>query len=397
MDNKHRTKLLQRALFSVAFIIGVSAPFMVFAVEPHFVPSPNYGNMSGGYHGYSASSNYNSGGQIATGLSVSCSPSLITGTVGETVTWFSAVTGGNGSYFYLWNGTDGLYGNIGTLSKIYATSGEKFATLTVTSANQTVSVSCGSVLIRPAPQEYFSYQPGFGASCYATPERILPGESATWISIVSGVTASTTYEWDGTDDLAGNRPIVSKTYGALGNKFALLTVTKGNERVVAACTNSLAVGPKIAPAVKASLQPVAEKTPALKGICAASSAKAVVNDPVLWQTAFVGGNGTYSFIWSGDDSLAGNASTTLKNYETVGVKNASVEILSGSASTTVSCSPVEIITDRNGLMATVFFSGIGGPLLLFFTALLGGIIGFFIGSRRNADKTEVDGEKDHVE
>lgn len=336
------------------------------------------------------------GRSVAAGLSVSCSPSKLTGNIGEIILWFSSVTGGSGSYLYAWGGSDGLSGNASTLQKTYGTNGEKFATLTVTSGNQIITVSCGSLRIGPTLPQMFI--PALGASCYATPERIAPGESVTWLAIVSGITASTTYGWDGTDGLAGDRPLLTKQYATPGVKAALLTVTSGNARLVAACTNAVSVGARVAQVSQTVVPASAKKPPGapLQGLCAPSATIHATDEDVVWQAAATGGTGAYRFSWTGDDALSGNSATTSKRYEATGSKKASVTIASGDELLALSCSPVEIIKRASGLFAGGFFSWFDSPLCWILAAIIIILIGIGVVRRKRAKEQEEE-EKDHVE
>jgi len=232
MENTLKNNVSFRAIMVLVFSVAYLLPFSTHA-QIYYAPTvtygqnfvsgsmyllPNRGFPSGGseqssqYGGYSSQ---NSRYITSSGMSVSCAPTRLNATTGQPVTWFSSVTGGSGSYIYTWNGTEGLSGNTSTVSKTYATNGDKFATLSITSGNQLTTVSCGSVVIGAGSVQTVTV-PSFGASCYATPERPLPGETVTWLSIVSGTTASTTYTWDGTDGLVGTRPLVSKAYTTNG-------------------------------------------------------------------------------------------------------------------------------------------------------------------------------------
>ncbi len=57
----------------------------------------------------------------------------------------------------------------------------------------------------------------------------------------------------------------------------------------------------------------------------------------MWSVTPSGGTGTYSYSWSGTDGLSGTAQSVVKTYSTVGSKNASVTITSGTQTTVVSC------------------------------------------------------------
>jgi len=391
MKNMTNIKTSVRALLTLAVLIGFAIPSNLFAYTPAYVPAVSVGprGIGGGY---------SSGRPVASGVSVSCAPSSLAANVGQTVTWVSSVSGGSGAYLYNWNGTDGLSGNVSTTLKAYATNGEKLGTLTVTSGNRAITVSCGTVLIQGSATPGFR-EPGFGASCYATPERAAPGESVTWLAILSGITASTTYMWDGTDGLSGDRPLVTKTYTTLGIKPAMLTVTKGNERIVAPCTNAVTVAHKIPviqkPTTPIPPTPTLPSLPRLEGLCTISTKEARVNDEVVWRASAVGGTGTYDFLWTGDEELSGEASTTRKAYEKEGVKNAKVVVTSGESILTLSCPPLEVTKSRLGLLAALLLSWITGPFLI----ILGLILAIFIGilfARRKKKQDEKEEERDHV-
>lgn len=74
-------------------------------------------------------------------LSASCSASPLELEIGEQTQFSSKVSGGSGSYEYLWSGTENLSGDSQTISKIYNRPGFKTATLTIKSDREsTVSV-----------------------------------------------------------------------------------------------------------------------------------------------------------------------------------------------------------------------------------------------------------------
>lgn len=64
---------------------------------------------------------------------------------------------------------------------------------------------------------------------------------------------------------------------------------------------------------------------------------------VTWCTDRSGGTGTYSYSWSGDDSLSGTTQSVTKTYSTTGNKTASVVVSSGTATAvTASCPTVTV-------------------------------------------------------
>ena len=77
-------------------------------------------------------------------LGVSCYSTPTNGNVGESITWRASVYGGTGNYNVTWSGNDGLFGYGTSIYKTYNSSGSKYASVTVTSGNQTISQNCGN-------------------------------------------------------------------------------------------------------------------------------------------------------------------------------------------------------------------------------------------------------------
>jgi len=83
----------------------------------------------------------------ASNLKVSCTPDSNYIENGESITWTSNVSGGNGSYRYDWSGTNGLSGGKSVVIKEYTKNGEKKATLNVTSGSNSVTVACDDYVV----------------------------------------------------------------------------------------------------------------------------------------------------------------------------------------------------------------------------------------------------------
>jgi len=74
-----------------------------------------------------------------------CSPSVSSIPMGNSVTWTVNASGGNGTFTYAWTGTDSLSGSTATVGKIYSSIGSKTATVTVSSGATSTIQSCGSM------------------------------------------------------------------------------------------------------------------------------------------------------------------------------------------------------------------------------------------------------------
>jgi hypothetical protein len=79
--------------------------------------------------------------------------------------------------------------------------------------------------------------------------------------------------------------------------------------------------------------------PALNGYCSAHRSDAYTGDSVTWRAQGVsGGNGNYTYSWSGTNGLSGSGSSVSKTYRSDGIKNATVTIRSAGKTITRECS-----------------------------------------------------------
>ena len=72
--------------------------------------------------------------------------------------------------------------------------------------------------------------------------------------------------------------------------------------------------------------------------CSPNLSSVIVGNTIVWSSQVNGGNGTYSYSWTGDDSLSGISSTVSKSYYTAGIKKATLEVMSGGRIVTSNCS-----------------------------------------------------------
>lgn len=84
-------------------------------------------------------------------LTASCSVSPVSALAGESVTWTAYPEGGTGSYSYSWSGTNGLSGDIKSVTPTYTSAGTKSASVTVTSGVQSVTALCASSVVVSLP------------------------------------------------------------------------------------------------------------------------------------------------------------------------------------------------------------------------------------------------------
>lgn len=83
-----------------------------------------------------------------TNLDIGCYADPQTAKVDQPVTWTAEVTGGMAPYTYSWSGSNDLSGSQSSVTKWYSTSGDKYAIVTVTSADsKTATKACTSNLV----------------------------------------------------------------------------------------------------------------------------------------------------------------------------------------------------------------------------------------------------------
>ena len=243
-------------------------------------------------------------------LVVSCVANPSTINVGGTINWTATATGGTGSYVYIWSNPGQFNGN--PFPKTYTTAGAKTATVSVTSGNQTKTASCsGTVVTTPIT---------LTVSCSASPSTVNKNETIIWSASASGGNSIYTYSWSGTDGLSGNGQSVNKNYPYTGTKNALVTVTSNNVTRTASCSAT-----------------VTEDVIPLTVSCSPSSSSVKKYTGVYWNAYVSGGNGGYSYSWSGTDGLYGSGSSVYKNYSNTGSKTANVNVTSNGQSVSASC------------------------------------------------------------
>lgn len=81
--------------------------------------------------------------------------------------------------------------------------------------------------------------------------------------------------------------------------------------------------------------------------CRPNTYSAVLNTQVGWSAVGTGGNGVYTYSWSGTDGLSGNANSVLQTYSTEGTKTASITVTSNGQTVTANCGSIYIYANQN--------------------------------------------------
>ena len=74
--------------------------------------------------------------------------------------------------------------------------------------------------------------------------------------------------------------------------------------------------------------------------CTPTPSTITTGGSVSWTTTAAGGTGSYTYAWTGTDSLSATTQTTSKTYSTTGTKSATVTVTSGSQTASSTCSAV---------------------------------------------------------
>lgn len=177
-------------------------------------------------------------------------------------------------------------------------------------------------------------------SCYPMPLSARTGETISWVASAYGGNNSYNYTWSGSDGLSGYGSSVSKTYYSNGYKNASVTVRSGNQTISKNCDGTINIYGDTY--YNNPTYGYNYNYPQLYVSCSASSVYANNNSAVTWNAYPSGGNGSYSYSWTGTDGLYGSSQSVYRNYPNAGQKYASVTVYSDGRSVTQNCGTVNV-------------------------------------------------------
>lgn len=279
-----------------------------------------------------------------------------------------------------------------------------FFDLVVLAQNFGSTLPISSVILRPGENKVCTITNDdippatLTGACFASKNPLNLNESVTWSATASGGTGTYTYAWSGDNNLGGTASATTTSYSTAGTKNAQVVITSGTQSITKTCTTVV--------------NPPSESSFSLT--CSASPSSALTNNEITFTANPTGGTGTYTYSWTGDDSLSGTTAIVKKSYIARGQKNATVTVVSGNETKTATCSvlinepttgctgtcggggggsSVTLTKDQNGKVAGVFLSqvpytGIGSNLkiALFMLAILSwsGYIAYVVLKRKLA-------------
>ena len=182
--------------------------------------------------------------------------------------------------------------------------------------------------------------------CYPMTLTTSAGNAVTWYASAYGGNNSYYYTWTGTDGLTGYGSTISKIYYTAGYKIASISVTSGGQTASANCDGSVNVygtasSPYYAPTYPTyptNYVPSTYYNPLTVTCSPNTSYSSSANGSITWNAYASGGNGSYTYAWSGSDNLSGSGPAISYTYSYPGTKTASVTVYSNGQSITQQCS-----------------------------------------------------------
>ena len=162
-------------------------------------------------------------------LSLSCYANPSSTQTGNTVTWYSSVSGGTGSYSYSWSGATS--GSSQSVSNTYSSSGTQTAYLTVTSGSQSATANCSTYVY----SNYYYNNGSPSASCYSNNSNPSVGQSIVLSATASGGNGSYSYLWGG-DAYSGTSQSINQTFYSSGTKYITVQVYSNGQYTTANCS-----------------------------------------------------------------------------------------------------------------------------------------------------------------
>lgn len=189
-------------------------------------------------------------------------------------------------------------------------------------------------------------QAPLNVTCYPNVLSARTGDNVSWYASAYGGNGSYNYSWTGTDGLSGYGSSISKRYYNTGYKSATVTVVSGNQTISRNCDDTVNVYGDYYYNNPPTYYPPTYYP--LTVSCSANMTSAGTGVTVRWTAYVSGGTGSYSYSWTGTDSLSGSSQSVSRAYYNPGYKYATVTVWSGGYSVTQSCSnSVNVYTYNN--------------------------------------------------
>lgn len=188
----------------------------------------------------------------------------------------------------------------------------------------------------PTPQPVVPpvVRPALDAYCVISPNNLYINDTVTISGSASGGTGSYTYNWSGSDGISGYSQTITGRFTSIGSKTVSLTVTSGAQSVTRTCNAYVNQNNNYNYGYNYNYNYTN-----LTATCSALPSNANIGDNIVWTVYPNGGNGSYTYSWTGTDGLSyGNAYQIQQRYTTPGTKIATVIVYSSNGqSVTATC------------------------------------------------------------
>lgn len=216
---------------------------------------------------------------------------------------------------------------------------KNITTNNINSNNSTVNIGG----VPTAYAQSYTYS-ALSVQCYPVQTTGSVSGVITWRASVTGGNGNYSYSWSGTDGLSGSGNSVDMVYSSSGTKSASVSVSSNGQTVNRTCSSISISGNNNYyydnnynnGYYNYNNNYYYNNTPLVVS-CRADRTTVNPGSSVTWYASVSGGNGSYTYSWSGNDNLYGYQSYVNKFYDTAGQKYANLIVYSGSQQVAVQC------------------------------------------------------------
>ncbi len=167
-------------------------------------------------------------------------------------------------------------------------------------------------------------QPLLG-TCYPDSNSVTVGQAVLFTALASGGSGNYTYSWSGGNGASGSGSTLSQTYQNPGTYNLSVAISDGSQHISRPCY-VVVNGTPVQPPQNFYVS------------CYANPSSAQVGQVINWYANATGGNGNFTYSWSGTN-LSGSGQSTSASYSSPGTYNGSVTVTSsGGQSEVANCS-----------------------------------------------------------
>ncbi len=203
--------------------------------------------------------------------------------------------------------------------------------------------SCGgsSYSYVPATSRYIAGCTSSCGSSYSTP-RYVPNTTPSCGSSCGGSSYTTPSYVYSSNTAANNNANTSNSSSSANSSSSVGNITNNN-------VNNNTVVVNVPSGTSNTNTPPA--TPGLEGYCTINPNSVGINQDVYFSASATGGNGNYTYSWSGSDGISSSGQSFTGHFSSYGSKTATVTIQSGNQSISRTCSVNVQNNNNNSLSA----------------------------------------------